>query len=217
MFSRSRARARRRGVKPSTASSKREVARRRLSLQRRRARALLFVSGLFAIVVLVTSMPVSALISQHVQLSSTARQVGSLEAQNKALEQEAKQLSDPSTVVGIARRDYGLVAPGSQVYEILPPSGASTLSAQSSGHVPLEGPPVAPGSARSQELLSAGNGEGAGAASAPVWASSSSAASVKPRSSANAAGRRATRQLARDAVAGGGFWARVAGTLEFWR
>jgi hypothetical protein len=171
----------------------------------------------FAIVVLATSMPVSALLSQHGQLSSTAQQVGRLEAQNKALEQEAKQLSDPSTVAGIARRDYGLVAPGSQVYEILPPSGASTLSAQSSGHVPLEGPPVAPGSARSQELLSAGNGQGTGAASAPVWAAASSTASARPHSSVNAVGRRATRQLARAAMAGGGFWTRVVGTLEFWR
>jgi len=234
MISRRGGRARRNGAKPSarrvggasakrararraTVTSKRKVASSRPSLQRRRARALLFGSGVFAIVVLATSMPVSALLSQHKQLSSSTRQVGTLEAQNKALEQEAQQLSDPSTVAGIARRDYGLVAPGSQAYEILPASGSSMLSAQGSGHVPLEAPPVAPGSARSQELLAAGTDQGAGAGGGAVSAATSSAGSARSGRSAIAGGRRATGRSARSGMASGGFWTRVVGTLEFWR
>ena len=221
MILRRRARARRNGARRSArrahgASDERD-SKSRPSLQRRRARALLFGSGVFAIIVLATSMPVSALLSQRDQLSSTAQQVGRLQAQNKTLEQEARQLSNPSTVAGIARRDYGLVAPGSQVYEILPPSGASTLSAQGSGHVPLEGPPVVPGSARSQELLSAGNGQGTGASGGPVWAAKSSSASARSGGSANSGRLSATGRSARSGLASGGFWSRVASTLEFWR
>jgi hypothetical protein len=169
-------------------------------------------SGVFAVVVLATSMPVSALLSQHDQLSSTSRQLGGLEAKNKALEQETQQLSKPSTVAGIARRDYGLVAPGSQAYEILPASGASTGSAQNSGHVPLEGPPVVPGSAISEELLGAGQDTGVG-----TGRGSAGGSSVARGSSANARGRRATGQFAQGGATSGGFWTRVVHTLEFWR
>ena len=142
------------GPKGARAKAARGVGR--LSLQRRRARGLLVLSAIFAVVVLATLMPFSALLSQREQLSSTAKQVSALTAQNKALRQEARELSDPSTVAGIARRDYGLVSPGSQAYEILPAAGSSLGSAASSGHVPLDGPPVVPGSQLSQELLGAG-------------------------------------------------------------
>jgi hypothetical protein len=149
-------------------------------------------------------MPFSALLSQRERLSSTARQVSALEAQNNVLRQEARELSDPSTVAGIARRDYGLVAPGSQAYEILPASGSSAGSAQSSGHVPLEGPPVVPGSELSQELLGVG---------VPVPTGGGSAVSG---SSAGAGAGHAGGGPRRGSTTGG-FWTRVLRTLEFWQ
>ncbi len=197
MSSRRKARPRSRGARVRTSRGARG------SLQRRRARALLLGSAVFAIVVLATSLPYSALLSQHQRLSSTARQVTALEAQNKVLRQEAQELSDPATVAGIARRDYGLVAPGSQAYEVLPASGSSVGSAQSSGHVPLDGPPVVPGSALSQALLGAGV-PAVGAGSAGSGASTSTAADQSGRQSGS------------DASTSTGFWTRVLRTLEFW-
>lgn len=163
---------------------------------------------------LATSLPVSGLLSQHKELSSTARQVSTLEQQNKALNAEAQQLSDPSTVAGIARRDYGLVAPGSQAYEILPAAGSSTGSGESTGHVPLEGPPVTPGSAQSQEILAAGTTGGSGIAStqgASPTGSSGSQLSASSRTSSPSTNPGASSD------SGGGFWTRVLHTLEFWR
>jgi Septum formation initiator len=165
-------------------------------------------SAAFAAVVLATSMPVSALLAQHGKLSQTSAQLRALEAQNRTLSQEAKALTDPSTVAGIARRDYGLVSPGSQAYEILPPAGSSAAAAQGTGYVPLNGPPVVPGSARSQQLIGASelsqvaspaSGSGGGTASQPREdASRSDPSAPDPSSRA-------------------GFWSRVASSLEFWR
>jgi hypothetical protein len=166
---------------------------------------------LFAAVVLGTSMPLSTLLAQHDQLSSASRQVSALEAQNRALQEQAKQLSDPSTVDDIARIDYGLVSPGSQAYEIIPTSGASTDSVQGSSRVPLSGPPVVPGSEHSLQLLGAGTGAGTQAGSNRE--SSSQASVAAPTAGAQGA----TRRSAGDAGASGGFWTRVVHTLEFWR
>ena len=178
---------------------------------------LLLCAVIFAVIVLATSLPVSELLHQRQTLSSTARQVATLQAQNRALARETRQLSDPSTVAGIARRDYGLVAPGSQAYEILPTSGASTTSGQSSGHVPLDGPPVVPGSALSQEILGAGTALGG----------LNATGQIKPASAGSATGAKAARGGAGtsagsagtglSATPAGGFWTRVEHTLEFWR
>jgi hypothetical protein len=156
-------------------------------------------------------MPLSTLLAQHDQLSSTSRQVSTLEAQNSALREQAKQLSDPSTVDDIARIDYGLVSPGSQAYEIIPTSGASTDSVQGSSRVPLSGPPVVPGSGRSLQLLGAGSGAGTQVGSTQQ---SSSQASVDAPTTGS---QGSTRRPADDAGSGGGFWTRVLRTLEFWR
>jgi len=197
MSSRRKARPRSRGARVRTSRGARG------SLQRRRARALLLGSAVFAIVVLATSLPYSALLSQHQRLSSTARQVTALEAQNKVLRQEAQELSDPATVAGIARRDYGLVAPGSQAYEVLPASGSSVGSAQSSGDVPLDGPPVVPGSALSQALLGA---------DVPAVDTGSAGSGASTSAADDHGGRRSPSGPSSD-----GFWTRVLRTLEFWQ
>lgn len=147
----------------------------------------------FAGVVLVTSMPVSALLTQHHQLATTSAALAQAQAADRSLAAEAKALADAGTVGRLARSDYGLVPSGQKAYVILPPAGASNAEVAGSGHVPLEGPPVEPGSSQSQQLL--GLGGSAPAGGTPAGRPSSSAGHGAP----------------------GGFWARVARTLEFWR
>lgn len=163
---------------------------------RRRNRRLLVAAVVFAGLVTVSSFPAGALLSQHRQLATTAGQVQALDRQNAALARQAGHLGDPATVEQLARSDFGFVRPGQQAYDVLPPSGSSSPGAASlSGHVPLDAPPVAPGSSESSNLLGAGN-EPTG----------SSAGSGAARATAPTPGRSHP-----------GFLGRLADTLEFWR
>ena len=96
---------------------------------------------------------------------------------------------------------------GQRAYDILPSSGTSSSPAADTGHVPLNQAPVAPGSRRSQELLSAGLG------SAAAGGSTTTSATGKTATGATSTGSRT-----RSAPAGGsgGFWSRVGHTLAFW-
>lgn len=161
----------------------------------------------FALLVLFTSLPVSTLLSQRSQLSSTATELRGVEAENQVLRRQAAQLTKPSVVAEIARSDYGLVPSGAQAYMIVPASASSSAGSESAGHLALDGPVVAPGSAESEQL----NGASDTAAtedttSAQQQATSSSAA----RTSASAA-REAVKARSQ------GFWSRVLLSLQFWR
>jgi hypothetical protein len=147
----------------------------------------------FALVVLATGMPVSALLAQRHQLSSASTELARLHEENGSLEHQARQLSDSATVGALARTEYGLVPNGDKAYDILPAPGTSAGTASSTGLVPLNGPPVVPGSGESQSLL--------GLASSH---SSSQGAVAGKAGSGHAA-------------ATPGLWGRVLDTLEFWR
>lgn len=166
---------------------------------KRRLRLLLVASLLFAGAVLLTGLPVSALLTQHNQLSTAAADLRRLQASDRSLEAQSRRLSDPSTVSGLARGDYGMVPPGQKAYVILPPPGSSPATVAGSGHVPLDGPPVVPGSAQSQALLGVG---GAGPPSAPATRSAARHTATTPAGSARNSGS---------------FWSRVLHSLEFWR
>jgi hypothetical protein len=159
----------------------------------------------FAAVVLLSALPWSTLMDQHAQLSSAASQVTALQAENRALAGEERELSNASTVAGLARQDYGLVEPGQKAYDILPPPGTTDPTAVAAGHVPLNEPPVMPGSALSEKLLGAG----------PAAATPSGA-----RGRTSAAAHGATPSTGEPSSAdprdSGGFWSRVGHTLEFW-
>jgi cell division protein FtsB len=161
-------------------------------------RLLLLASALFGGAVLLTGLPVSALLAQHRQLSSTTAELRQLQAADRSLSAQSKRLSDPGTVSGLARAGFGMVPPGEKAYVILPPSGASPAVVAGSGHVPLEGPPVVPGSAQSQSLLGAGEAVASGDPAAP-----------------QPTGRHASSSTATSHS--GSFWCRVLHTLEFWR
>lgn len=166
----------------------------------RRVRLLVVASALFAGAVLLTGLPVSALLAQHKQLSATSAELEQLQASDHSLSAQSSRLSQPGTVSGLARSDYGMVPPGQKAFVILPPPGASAAAIAGSGHVPLDGPPVTPGSAQSDALLGGGvTGSGpSGHSQSGHHGSAGSATGGSARSS-------------------GSFWSRVLHTLEFWR
>jgi len=188
-------------------SSARHVASKQQTVERRRARAVLLAALLFAAAVLLGALPWSTLTDQHAQLTSASAQVNELQAQNRTLADQARALSSKETQAGLARQDYGLVEPGQKAYEILPASGTSSSTAVQAGHVPLNEPPVVPGSRRSEQLLG-------------VDTASSTSANSATRTSAGpgAAGRSPSSQgvTLTNALGERSFWSRVVHTLEFW-
>ncbi|MGH9018879.1 MAG: FtsB family cell division protein, partial [Acidimicrobiales bacterium] len=174
-------------------------------VERRRARALLVASAVFAAIVLASALPWSTLLSQHDQLTSATAEVSALQAENRALSAQARQLSGTATQTALAREDYGLVSPGQQAYAILPPSGSAPSNVVDAGHVPLDEPPVVPGSRRSEALLGAGV-EATAATGTTASADATRSAGVTRPSGTSGSGSRGP----------GGFWSRVAHTLEFW-
>ena len=160
-----------------------------------RPRMPILVALLVAGVVLATSMPVSALLTQRRELGAASTALAQTQATNRTLAAQAKALTKPGTVTGLARTDYGLVPPGTKAYVILPPQGASPSVVATSGHVPLGGPPVVPGSERSRQLLGLGD----------------------TGSTSGSGGTHGSHGSGPHRAAPTSFWGRVARTLEFWR
>lgn len=159
----------------------------------RRPRNLVLGAVVFALVVLATGMPVSALLAQRHSVSSASTELTRLHEENSSLQNQERQLNDSDTVGALARTDYGLVPSGDKAYDILPTPGSSGASAAGTGHVPLNGPPVVPGSGESQALLGLGS------------------------SGPSARGEVAGTTNSGHAPATPGLWGRVLDTLEFWR
>ncbi|HXQ62638.1 MAG TPA: septum formation initiator family protein [Acidimicrobiales bacterium] len=190
-------------LRPSTA---RRSHQRPRPVQRRRARALLLAAVVFAAVVLLSALPWSTLADQHAQLTSASSELSQLQAENRALAVQARRLSNKTTQAGLARQDYGLVESGQKAFDILPPPGTTPSEVTGGGHVPLDEPPVVPGSRRSEELLGVDVGS-----SAPLGDT------VRSTSAQVASDSRPARQRASvDPLGARGFWSRVAHTLEFW-
>jgi hypothetical protein len=155
--------------------------------------------------VLATSFPLSSLFDQRGQLASAQAQTNLLTSENKSLSAEASRLGDPATIAAIARADYGFVKPGQKAYDILPTPGAPLTSAVESGHVPLEIPPVAPGSSESEALLDTGAGSVASPAAASGPGQAGSGTSFQGTGPPG------------PAASGSSVWDRIAHALEFWR
>ncbi len=188
-------------------ASARGRARRVRPVERRRARALLIVAVVFAAAVLGGALPWSTLAGQHAQLSSASAQLSQLKAENRELAVQAGQLSNRATQAGLARQDYGLVEAGQKAYDILPPAGTGASSVTGGGHVPLDEPPVVPGSRRSEALLGVDTGNVTPAGDAARTSAATVAGGQHPAGS---------RRAAIDHLGARSFWGRVAGTLEFW-
>ena len=149
-------------------------------------------------VVLFAWFPAGSLISQRSNLHGTEAELNALHAQDSALAQEKKNLSDAGEIGRIAREQYQLVSPGQQSYEVLPPSGATAAGTPYAGDPGSDGP-VTPSA--TPELP-------------PGSATTTTTTMVtQPASSAE----HADTHPAAPSTSSGGFESRVLHALEFWR
>ena len=93
----------------------------------RRPQFVLLGSLVLSAVILFAWFPASSLLRQRSGLADAQSQLSTLHAQDAALGQEQKSLSDVGEIGRIAREQYQLVSPGQQAYEVLPPSGAAAV------------------------------------------------------------------------------------------
>lgn len=77
---------------------------------------------MLAVVMLVAVLPTSTLLDQRDELAMRKRELSELQSRNDVLAAEALELNKTETVEVIARRDYGLVLPGEEVFAVLPPA-----------------------------------------------------------------------------------------------
>jgi cell division protein FtsB len=178
--------------------------REKLSLERRRARTVLIGAIVFAAIVLLTSFPIGGLLSQRSAISGAAQELNTVKAENDALARQVSDLSNPAAVNDLARHDYGFVPKGQRVFDILPSSSPTGSALAGSGEVPLNGPPVVPGSTRSQALIGV--------------VSSVGAVSPSPATSARAGADHGSSATANPPAPPEphSYWGRVVKSLEFW-
>jgi cell division protein FtsB len=122
--------------KPARAAHRRPGATRRGARRDpgvARARLLLVGAIVVAAVIMVAWFPASSLLHQRTSLSGAQSQLATLHAQDAALAQEAKNLSDSTEIGRIAREQYQLVTPGQQAYEVLQPPGGSAAGTAEAG------------------------------------------------------------------------------------
>jgi cell division protein FtsB len=111
-------------------------AERRRQAQARRNRLILVVGAVTSGAVVAAWFPASDLLHQRQQLAAASSELQQLNAQNRSLHHQAKDLETPAAVGRIAQQQYDLVKPGEQAYQVLPPSssdGDGTLGATGTG------------------------------------------------------------------------------------
>ncbi|MGD0313633.1 MAG: septum formation initiator family protein [Acidimicrobiales bacterium] len=164
----------------------------------RRRRIPVALAALFAVTVLATSFPISAIISQHRQLSAASTQLHQLQDENRSLAVQEHELNSKVAINEMAREDFQMVSPGQTLFDVLPPNkktGRSTSGTSTTGD-PADQPLVTPAEAPD---LSPQPGLPAPiptyTATPPTRSASSTSAPAKSPST---------------------FWGRVTDTLEFW-
>lgn len=172
-------------------------AERRAAVTHRRSVVALVGAVVAAAVILVAWFPAGALIDQHRTLGETTSALDHLNAENKALRAESKNLSNPSEIARIARQQFELIVPGEQAFQVLPPPGKAGGSTDPYSGDPGNSPPVSPSAA--PELPP-------GTEKAPQRA--------KVLSSHATGGTTASHAAAPSAP---GLFGRILRTLEFWR
>jgi cell division protein FtsB len=188
----------------------------------RRNRVPVALAAVIALVILGTSFPLSALLSQHSQLSSTSAQLQKVQSENDLLAEQQRQLNSTTDVDRLARQDYQMVMPGQTLYDVLPPSGLAAATAGQAtrgdpGSQPLVSPADAPDMTPDPNLPSASPSSGGSTTpgdSGTAGSSSGGAAApagVDPlHGDSGSSGSGATS-------APSSFWSRVTNTLEFWK
>jgi cell division protein FtsB len=162
---------------------------------------LAFVGAIVASAIVIFAwFPAGSLLSQRSNLHGTQAELNALHAQDTALAQENKNLSDAGEIGRIAREQYQLVSPGQQAYEVLPPSGATATGTPYAGDpgsvgpvTPSATPELPPGGVTTTTTTEPG---------ATPAAHAAAAAHPAPKSSSSSSG---------------GFVSRMVHSLEFWR
>ncbi len=95
----------------------------------RRARAAIIVAAIFAVLTVATGFPLTTLLRQRTELAGAVRELTHVRAHDSALQREVESLSTRSTIVQIAREDYGLVRAGERAIVVLPSKDAGMGSA----------------------------------------------------------------------------------------
>jgi cell division protein FtsB len=181
----------------SKGSSSGAKAKAKGSLSRAR---LAFVGAIVATaIVLFAWFPAGSLLSQRSSLHGSEAQLNALHAQDAALAQENKNLSDSGEIGRIAREQYQLVSPGQQAYEVLPPSGATAAGTPYAGDPGSVGP-VTPSA--TPELPPGGV---------------TTTSTTEPGASPAAAHAAAATHPHPTSTSSGGFVSRMVHALEFWR
>ena len=166
-------------------------------------------TALLSALILVVWFPATALLHQRAAINASAAELSHLQHQDQALAQEQQALQSPAEIARLARDRFGLVNPGQQAYQVLPPAGKSGLASYAGD--PGNQPVVSPSS--SAELP-----PGSGAT-----ASSGSSGTPAPHASSGGTGGGGTGGQSSQPAASGhpssppGFLGRIGRTLEFWR
>jgi cell division protein FtsB len=160
---------------------------------------LAFVGAVVAsAIVLFAWFPAGSLLSQRSNLHGTEAELNALHAQDSALAQENKNLSDGGEIGRIAREQYQLVSPGQQAYQVLPPTGATATGTPYAGDPGSEGP-VTPSA--TPELP-------------PGGVTTNTTTTTVPDTAHPASG---STHPAAPSTSSGGFVSRMVHALEFWR
>ncbi len=174
-------------------------AERRAAVTYRRSAVALIAALAAAVVILVAWFPAGALIDQHRTLAQSTAALDHLNAENKALRSESKNLSNPSEIARIARQQFQLIVPGEQAYQVLPPPGSVGGPTDPYSGDPGNSPPVSPSAA--PELPPGTEKPGA-------------TVKVPPSPSSRGHGSNTTGHPAKASPPG--LFGRVLRTLEFW-
>jgi cell division protein FtsB len=161
-----------------------------------RARLAFLGAIMASAIVLFAWFPAGSIMSQRSTLHGTEAELNALHAQDSALAQESKNLSDAGEIGRIAREQYQLVSPGQQSYEVLPPSGATATGTPYAGDPGSDGP-VTPSA--TPELPPGG----------VTTTTTTTPPTTRPASSGGHPDGSSTSS--------GGFGSRVLHALEFWR
>ncbi len=170
----------------------------RAGTARTRNRVPVLLAAAIALVVIGTSFPFTDLLHQRQQLSAEAAQLAQLRHQNGLLAKQEQQLSTSAEIERLARQNYQLVPPGKTLYDILPPSGKTSvaLAGQPSAGDPADQPLVSPADA--PNMTPDPGLPQAQQTGSPATGGTAAAGTAAPRSASS-------------------FWGRVTSTLEFWK
>ncbi len=156
---------------------------------------------------LVAGFPLGALLSQHHQLSAAAAQLRQLQATNRSLSEQQRQLNSNAAIDRLAREDYQMVPPGQTLFVVLPPGGKSRGTARGGATVgdpgtqplvaPANAPDMSPDPGLSQQPSSGGSGSSARPVGTGVRAAGGPSGTAGAQSTTS-------------------FWGRVTKSLEFW-